>query len=294
MMTHRSRLMAALTALVWASASPILSAQSAPAPSSGVPLSVEDVVKLHQGGSSDDLIVTMIKKNGKPFDLSADEVSELKKLGLSESVVEYLIDPAKPYAGPPPPPVKDPAAVPPKPPPPAKVYPPDANASRVPPDPALYSFHQNQTAPEKTDLKSLLGEKQGAGLGKVLMKKGRTMAYLAGVAGKTRITDAPPIFYIRLPEGKSMEDLVLVALEKKGGKRTVDMGPAGGKPELDPAAIKQYDPLEVGTALFRLTPAKLVKGEYMFYFLGSAEPAKGTYGKAYDFGIDDPGPVPKH
>jgi hypothetical protein len=291
MMTHRSLLIAALTALAWAGASPILSAQSAPTGSSGAPLSVEDVVKLHEGGSSDDLIITMIKKNGKPFDLSADEVSELKKLGLSESVIEYLVDPSKPYAGPPPP--KEPPP-PPKPTAPAKTYPPDANASRVPTDPALYSFHQNQSAPEKTDIKSLLGEKQGAGLGKVLLKKGRTMAYAAGPAAKTRVTDSPPVLYIRLPEGKMIDDLVLVALEKKGGKRLVDMGPAGGKPELDPAAIKQFDSLEVGAILFRLTPAKLTKGEYIFYFLGSAEPPKGTYGKGYDFGIDEPAAAPKH
>src|ERR1035438_3766773 len=124
MMTHRSLLMVVLTTLAWAMAAPILSAQSAPPPSSSAPLSVEDVVKLQQDGLSEDVIVTKIRKNGKPFDLSADELSELKKLGLSDSIIKYLLDPSAPYAGPPPPPAKDPAAPPPKPAAPSKIYPP--------------------------------------------------------------------------------------------------------------------------------------------------------------------------
>ncbi len=62
----------------------------------------------------------------------------------------------------------------------------------------------------------------------------------------------------------------------------------GPKPELKAEARRPFDALEVGPSLFELTTAKLTKGEYLFFQLGSAEPPKGSYGKGFDFGIDEP------
>jgi hypothetical protein len=257
-----------------------------PAPS-GAPLTVEEVVKLSRGGFSDDVIITKIKKNGRAFDLSTDELLEIKKAGVSDSVVKYLLDPSQPYTQPPPPaPIRsEPVAAPVvKPDPPAKKYPEDAYAARVPPEPGLYRFLQN--APAKTDIKMLLGENAGPGLGKVLLKKGKVTAYLVGPAAKTRVAETTPVFYIRLLEGKSIEELLLVTLERKNDRREIDMGPPGPKPELKAETMRQFDALEVGTGVFKLTASKLGRAEYMFYLIGSAEPPKGNYGKGYDFGID--------
>jgi hypothetical protein len=139
----------------------------------------------------------------------------------------------------------------------------------------------------KVDVKMLLGTKQGAVLGKVLMKKGKIVAYLVGPASKTRSAEPAPIFYMRLAEGKEIEEVVLVAFDRRNDRREFDMGPPGAKPELKPEAMRQFDLLEVGPRLFKITPIKLPKGEYLFFLIGSAEPAKGTYGKGYDFGIDE-------
>jgi hypothetical protein len=258
----------------------------------GTPLSVEEVVKLSQSGVSEDIIVTKIKRNAKAFDLSADELVELKKAGVKDTVVKYLLDPSQPYAPPPPPapPVVRPEPAPPppaKPGPPAKKYPDDAYASRVPPEPGLYSFPQNALL--KTEIKMLLGESQGPGLGKVLLlKKGKVTAYLVGKSAKTRVAESAPVFYIRLLEGKSIEELLLLTLERRKDRRDVDMGAPGPKPELKPETMKQFDALEVGSSVFRLSTSKLANAEYVFYLLGSAEPAKGNYGKGYDFGIELP------
>ena len=240
--------------------------QSVQSPDSSVPLSLEDVVKLSQAGVSEDIIITKIKKDAKPFDLSADEVTELKKVGISDTIIKFLLDPSQPYT----PPSKPPPS-------PAPPYPPDANASKVPPDPGLYHFQGE--APVKTDLKMLLGEKKGAGLGKALMKKGKTIAYLVGPTSKTRIGTSAPVFYLRLPEGKGIEEVVLVAFEQKKGRRETQPLPA-------PEALRQFEPLEVGPHLFRVTISKLGEGEYLFLLVGSAEPPKGVYGKGWDFGID--------
>ena len=94
--------------LVLAAASvsaPVLHAQPADSATFSTParLTVEEVVKLFQAGFSEDLIITRIKKNGKAFDLNTDEMLELKKLGVSDNVIKYLLDPAQPYTPPPPP-----------------------------------------------------------------------------------------------------------------------------------------------------------------------------------------------
>src|SRR5579863_1395541 len=177
-----------------------------------MPLTVEDVVDLSKGGVAEDVIITKIRMNGKAFDLSAAEIVELKKLGVSDSIVNVLLDPAYKLPPPPPPPRPEPPpAPPPVAPPPAKHYPPDENASKVPVEPGLYRFPAGE--PVKLDVKILLGTKEGAGLGTVLMKKGKVVAYLVGPAAKARIKDPAPVFYMRMPEGKAIEEVVLVALE---------------------------------------------------------------------------------
>src|SRR5215469_6450129 len=104
--------------------------------SAPIPLSVEEVVKMHDAGFSDDVVITQIRKNGKGFHLNTDEMLDLKKAGLSDSVIRFLVDPSQPYTPPaapsgvggaPPPPLK-----------PERQYPPDEIAAKVPPEPGLY------------------------------------------------------------------------------------------------------------------------------------------------------------
>jgi hypothetical protein len=273
---------------------PVAKAQT---PKSGEALTVEEVVKLSKAGFSEEVIITRIRKNGKAFDLSTDELVELKRNGVGDSIIKFLLDPSQPYAPAPPPVLTPPApgptpkatdapaAAPLPPSPPPKHYPADAYVSRVPPEPGLYRFPGEALA--KVDIKVLLGTTEGAGLGKVLMKKGKIIAYLVGPASKTRIKEPSPVFYMRLLEGKAIEDVVLVAFDRKSERREIEMGP-GPKPELKAEAMRQFDALEVGQGLFKLTAAKLPRGEYLFFQLGSAEPPKGSYGKGFDFGIDEP------
>jgi hypothetical protein len=260
-------------------------------PRTAVPLSVEEVVKMTQAGFADDVIITRIKKNGKAFDLSTEELLDLKNAGVRDGVITFLLDPSQPYTPPAPPapqPVveKPPEKPPEKPAPPAvppKQYPKDPYAAKAPPEPGLYRFISE--APAAIEMKLLLGTKEGAGFGKLLLKKGELVAYMAGAGSATRTKDAAPRFYLRLPEGKGIEEVVLIALERKADRREIGMGP-GPKQEIKPAAVRQFDSLEVGPHLFRITPGKLAKGEYLFFLLGSAEPPKGSSGKGYDFGVD--------
>lgn len=250
----------------------------------GPPLSVEEVVKMWKTNVSEELIITMIKKNGKAFNLNADEVQELRKSGLTDNVVKFLLDPSLPYAtapAPAPPPRLDSQRT------PSRQYPADPHAAQIPADPGLYHFSDSVYL--KSDTKLLLGENQGSGLGKVLMKKGKAIGYLLEPTAKTRIKEPAPVFYLRLPEGKTIEEVVLLALEQKKERREIEIGVTLDKQELKAEAMRPFDSLEVGPHLFRIvTTNKVVKGEYLFLLLGSAEPPKGSYGKGYDFGIEGP------
>ncbi len=246
--------------------------QGAQSQKSGGPLTVEEVVKLSQTGVSEELIIAKIKKNGKAFDLSAEELVDLKKAGVSDNVIKFLLDPSQPYTPSSPSPAKSSALI--------RQYPHDVYASRVPGEPGLYLFPKD--APLEVDIKMLLGAKEGG------KKKGKIIAYLIGSASKTRIKEVAPIFYMRLPEGKGIEEVVLVAFERKNDRREIQMGPPGPELELRAEAVRQFDSLEVGSHLFKITTGKLAKGEYLFFLVGSAEPPKGSYGKGYDFGVEEP------
>src|SRR5215469_14644655 len=239
-------------------------------PNNEVPLTVEEVVRFSQAGLGEELIVTKIKKNGKAFDLNAEELVDLRKQGVSDTVIKFLLDPSQPYV--PPPPLT--------PPPPGKHFPSDTYAPNVPLEQGLYRFSGD--VPEKVETRMLLGEKQGGGL----MKKKSTVGYLIGSAAKTRIKESSPIFYFRLPEGKAIEEVVLVTLEPKGDRREIPLGSDPKKEDLKPDAVRQFDALEVGPRLFRITTNNLMPGEYLFFLVGSSEPAKGNYGKGYDFGVE--------
>jgi len=254
--------------------------------SAPAPLSIEEVVKMHDAGFSDDVLITQIKKNGKGFHLNTDEMLDLKKAGLSESVINFLVDPSRPYTpaaapagagGPPPPPPKEP-----------RHYPPDEIAAKVPPEPGLYWSSGARLV--RIELKLFLSQVNG-GFGK--LSKGKGVAYLVGTAGSLRINNPSPVFYLRLAEGKGgVEDAVLVEFERKSGRREVEIGPKPDKPELKADAIRPVETKEVGPQLFRINSSKLDAGEYAFFLVGTADPAKGSAGKGYDFGIDAAKPAP--
>src|SRR5438874_1807079 len=121
--------------LTTALAAPLWRLEGAQPAGTNVNLTVEDVIKLCQSGFSEELIITKLKKSGKAFDLSAEELVDIKKAGVSDNVIKFLLDPSQPYSSPSgvkpggPEPV---ATSPPKPLVPAKPYAKDALASRVP------------------------------------------------------------------------------------------------------------------------------------------------------------------
>jgi hypothetical protein len=71
--------------------------QAQPTPAGAQPtMTVDDVIKMVQVKLADDLIISQIRKNGKPFSLSADDMVRLKTTGASDNVIRVMIDPQAP------------------------------------------------------------------------------------------------------------------------------------------------------------------------------------------------------
>ncbi|MEK7992817.1 MAG: hypothetical protein AAB403_03330 [Planctomycetota bacterium] len=93
---------------------------------------MDDVIQLVQAGLSEDLVIAKVKKNGKAFDLSTNQLLQLKKAGVSDNVIRALLDPSAELAPQAPAPPPAPAA-PPTPSPDAPSSQPSPSTQPVPP-----------------------------------------------------------------------------------------------------------------------------------------------------------------
>jgi hypothetical protein len=88
--------LAAFTALWigWSVSNPNSLAQE-PARARPTAFTVDDVIRLVQAGLSEDIVLQQIRLKGHAFDLSSDQIIKLKAAGVSDRIVEALLDPAK-------------------------------------------------------------------------------------------------------------------------------------------------------------------------------------------------------
>src|SRR5262245_48913128 len=57
------------------------------------PLSVDDIVKMAKANLAEDIIISQLRKNGKAFALSPDQMITLKTAGISDNVIRVMLDP---------------------------------------------------------------------------------------------------------------------------------------------------------------------------------------------------------
>ncbi len=58
----------------------------------GEPLTVNDIVKLHEGGISDDTIIQYIKETKTTYNLSQAQIRRLQNAGVSQRITNYMIE----------------------------------------------------------------------------------------------------------------------------------------------------------------------------------------------------------
>ncbi len=225
-------------------------------------------------------------RRGTPIRLS------LKQAGISDRLLQFMIDPARAPQPAPPPGTPAPAPAPaPMPAPAAAPKNGDSIAEMIPQEPGMY--YLRDSALVKMDLRTLASAKTAGRLGSIAtlgIKSVKNNAYLIGPRAKTRLKETSPVFYARLPEGMSIDELVLVSLYVKEDRRELEVSARGGivgsKQGLRMEVMKPIDTQELGSRLHKVTTRILGTGEYLFYIIGSADTIKGIQGKGYDFGVD--------
>lgn len=252
---------------------------SAPKPqSSNSLLSVEDVIKLAKAGISDDVIVAQIKKRPQPFDLTTDQLLQLKASNVSDRVIDEMVG----TNAAPSPPVRSNAVAPTEPHQP--VVPTDIQSLS---DGFYYRDSQGWKALEPISM-------SGGGLkhaGKMLVP-GLTPQMVwtfRGTSAPVQVREMRPTFCIKeLPSlsgiaGRTGRDVVIVRFDKKADHRELQTTNGGNMFTFKSGLSKDRTPdvttKEVSDGVFIVTPNEDLKpGEYLLTFS-----ALGVSG--YDFGI---------
>jgi len=271
----------------------LLRAQDAPKVSEG-PLTIEDVLTYAKQGMTDEFIINQVKRNAKPFDLNSDEVAALRGMGISDAVIGYMRNPSQPYTPPPPPPPPTTSSAPSPPPPVAKSKPPsDPRILKLPPEAGIY-YLKSEVDFATLDLKPVVPSKQPGKMASLSagLLNGHIIGSLIGDAAMTRVTGPSAIFFFRLGEKASIDDLALLSVDPSGKQRDLDFGKKPGKPVFPVSSVKQFESKEIVPGIYRLTVPLSKPGEYLFFILGSGDEKKGLLGKGYDFGVDKPGKTP--
>jgi hypothetical protein len=252
--------------------------------------SVEEVLNMVKSGLKDELIIAAIKSKGRAFDLNAAEIKELVDSGVSQTVIEYLLDPAKPYApAPAPAPASPPAGVNPGVPPPSTPPAPisDPIAAKVPPDPGFYYLAATHSF-TRLDQKPVVPAKQPGKSSQLFgLLKGHIIGSIVDANAKLRVPAASEaIFFLRLTEKAAIDDYALLRVERGKARRDLDFGTKPGKPVFPFNARASFDSKQMAPGLYRLSLRLTQSGEYLFFMLGSGDESKGLLGKGYDFAVE--------
>ena len=265
---------------------------STPAGTGGQTMTNADVLKLVQAKLSDGLIVSKIDASKCGFDTSTDAILKLKSQGVSDAVIEAMVNCGKPPVHP-----STSAAA-----------PSDPNNPLSPHSPGIYWFEKGKTGEEMARLEasSYQGSKSsgmftaGMSMG---FKKAKWKARLEGAHAALRIPDPSPVFWFYFPsagqgfgqsgipaQASKPEDFALARMEGNKNDRELVVGEAGmlgnstGVPSGDIVAVNVQN---VSPGIYKVVPSKpLDPGEYCFVPPGGAAAFGMAGGQLYDFEID--------
>ena len=267
-------------------------------------LNNDAVVKMVKSGLSEGLIITMIQNQPGAFTLNPDELSRLKNNGVSEKVLEAMINKGGPsnLGG------SRPTGATPS----AGASTANPNDPLSPHDSGIYLYSRDRNGDYKLTVleqAAYQGSKTGM-LGLVLtsgLKKAKTRAVIVGQHASIRTPDTQPTFYFYFEDkaaglGKggfgagavsNPNQFALVKLEvTKATRETVvaTVGAFGGGVGTDPKAMVMFKSEKIREGLYKVTPtAPMEAGEYCFLVsqvnMGAFGAGAAGAAQIFDFGV---------
>ncbi len=250
------------------------------------PMTVQDVIRLSKAGLSDDTIIEQLRTKNQHFDLTTDQLLQLKSAKVSERVIQTMINPAyKPPAAtaiktlPPALPEKKPSA--------AAESATDANSvpEGTPTALGVYAKIKGEwtaLAPEEVTWKS-------GGLVKSVTSGGIVKGDLNGFIDRSTSNyrvPAPLELMIVVPEGFDITDYQLVRLHDRDGYREFRTV-TGGVFHVSGASrdVVPFDNVKVAPRTYHVTISTAL-GEYGILPPGAMTSMNAaSSGKIYSFGL---------
>ncbi|MGO9340728.1 MAG: hypothetical protein ACLPY1_24905 [Terracidiphilus sp.] len=208
------------------------------------------IIEMTHKGLGDDVIIARIKASATKFSLSDDDLANLKKAGVSDSVVAAMIQ----------------------------------STQLTSPKVAIDGNPVEVRTIGEQKVGGRLGHTVSLGIMSVKNK-----AYLQGQHASL-IASRKAAIDIELPPNENIDNYIVVEMDDKGDRREIEMGSVGGtvgeKVGIRADRIVRTSATPLGGRRFRVTPIKeLKKGEYILYSVGSADFPHGVYGQGYDFTV---------
>jgi hypothetical protein len=258
-----------------------------PPATSQAKMTIADVIKLSKAGVGDDLIIQQLKKKNHVFDLSTDQILQLKAAHVSDRVVQVMLDPRTDS-------VQPPAVKTASPPVPVQTQQPALQASRQEsPDPALPSEigvyakvkgKWTEVLPEVVNWKTGGVVKSVATVGIV---KGDLNGHINGASSRNHLT-TPLEFLIVVPDGVAITEYQLLKLHQHGSSREFRTV-TGGVFHVSGGATRDLLSFEGVKVASRTYSAKLstATGEYGLLPPGAvfSTNAAASTGKIYSFRV---------
>ncbi len=209
------------------------------------------VIELTKMGLDDEVIIARIKAGHPKFHLADEDLVALKKDGVSGKVVAAMLDAS----------VLTSAAV--------------------------------KIDGKVCEMKTLGQAKVGGRLGAAFsygIKSVKQKAYLQGEHASLVVSTNPKI-ELELPPNDTIENYIVVKMDKKGDRRELEVASTGGlvgaKEGIRAEAIVKTSHENIGGRKYKLAvDDKLKKGEYILYVVGSTDTIKKIFGRGYDFTVE--------
>ena len=244
-------------------------------------MTVDDVIRLSKAGLSDDVIIQQIKKKDQRFDLSTDQLVQLKSASVSERVIQVMIDPTRDPAPSPTDKTGAPAA--------QQAGQPSRQDSLSPTLPTEVGVYAKQKGKWIEVLPEVVNWKTGGivkSVATVGVVKGDVNGHVNGANSRNRFA-APIEFLIVTPEGVAITEYQLLHLHGHGGDREFRTV-TGGVFHVSGGATRDllaFDGQKIGSRTYTVTfSSGLGVGEYGFLPPGAyASWNAASQGKLYSF-----------